>query len=707
MQHDVFPVLGMNCAACAVHVAKALREVEGVSKAEVNFASGLATVDFCCSKAKLAKAVEAAGYKLVTSPGERLEMERKKQFNDLLVRTCVALALLVAVMLVPHPIAQAVIATVCVFYCGRSFFINAWRNLLQRWTTMDTLVALSSGIAYIYSLLNLVLPLSHVYFESSCAIIAFILLGRLLESRAVRQTNRAVEELIELQPQTCTLITETGNEVADINDVQPGQTILVAAGETIPLDGTILKGESYIDESLLSGEPLPVAKKKGNKIFAGTINKMGALVVKVERPVDQSMLSDIIKLTRNASESRPEIQNIVDRVAAVFVPVVVGLSIITLAVWLLLGNPSQALVCMMSVLIIACPCALGLATPTALMVAIGRGAKQGILVRDAAAIQNAATTTDIVFDKTGTLTGGKPSVVSWFNADDLKQQQLQSLSHSYPTLVAMELASKHPLAAAFSAETNNIAFDSVETLVGRGIIAQLNEESYVAGNQLLMNEQNIEVPKDAARKWKEFEDRGYTAIGYAENRKLKAVVAIVDELKYEAPEVIQTLKKKNIYPHLLTGDCPITARGIAKSLEINSYLAGVLPKQKVDFINKLRSLQKNVTMVGDGINDSAALRAAHVGVAMGNGSSVAIDAADVVIIGNDLQKVPQLINLSRHTMRTIRQNLFWAFIYNVVAIPIAAGVLYPVCGLLINPMIGSAAMALSSICVVMNSLRLR
>lgn len=694
MHHDVFPVTGMNCTACAVHVAKALRSVDGVSKADVNFASGLATVDFDCSTAALRKAVAEAGYCLITDPGEQLEMQRRKEFLNLRERTLVALALFLIILFTPIAIAQAVISTVCVFYCGRSFFINAWRNLLHRATTMDTLVALSVGIAYVYSLLNLVFPLSHVYFESSCAIIAFILLGRLLESRAVGRTRRAVDELIKLQPNTCTLLTAAGSRTVDTSEVKAGQQVLIKPGETVPLDGTITGGESYVDESLLSGESIPVAKAQGDRVFAGTLNDKGTLTVTVAHTAEESILANIIRLTRTASESRPEIQDVVDRVAAVFVPAVVGLSVITLIVWLLVGYPSQALVCMMSVLIIACPCALGLATPTALMVGIGCGARQGILIRDATALQNASLTTDIVFDKTGTLTTGRPHVAYWMDAET--GEISKDPTALPPHLLALEAASSHPLAVAFPKPQDNITFDSIQTIVGKGITARKDDHIHSIGNTDLLG---VSKPQQ----WMEWEACGLTVVGYSVDNRLVCIVAVGDSPRTEAAEVILTLKAKNINSHLLSGDSRSAAEAIGKKLLIDNANGEVLPEQKVEYIRKLQSRASHVLMIGDGINDGAALATADVGVAMGQGSNVAINAAGVVIMRSDLRKVVDLIDLSRLTMRTIRRNLFWAFIYNVIAIPVAAGVLYPI-GVMINPMIGSAAMALSSVCVVTNSL---
>ena len=605
------------------------------------------------------------------------------------------------------------LATPVLGWCGRSFFVNAWRQLRHRTVTMDTLVALSTGIAYLFSLFNMLWPefwlargiQPHVYFEASSVIIAFILLGRLLEARAKENTTTAIRKLMSLQPRTVTLVVNGERREVPIEQVRPGNAVLVRPGERIAVDGRIADGASYVDESMLTGEPVAVRKEPGAEVFAGTINQKGSFTFRAEKVGTDTLLARIIRMVQEAQGSKAPVQQRVDRIAAVFVPVIISVALLAFVLWLLL-DPADGLthgmLALVTVLIIACPCALGLATPTAITVGIGKAAEEGILIRDAESLEAARRIDTVVLDKTGTLTEGRPEVTdeAWLGGDRTPAA----------VLAALERLSEHPLAEAVVAHLKEAAPVSVtgfESLTGRGVRGIANGTAYLAGSETLLREQGRQIDPELARQAARWLDEAKTVIWLADERQALGVLAVADTIRESAPQAVRRLHEAGITVWMVTGDNENTARAIAARAGIEHWKSGVLPDGKCAFIRSLQEQGHRVAMTGDGINDSAALAQADLSIAMGGGSDIAIDVAQMTIVSSDLNRIPDAIALSVRTVRTIRQNLFWAFIYNLIGVPIAAGVLYPVCGFLLNPMIAGAAMAFSSVSVVTNSLRLK
>lgn len=726
-----FPVLEMGCAACAVRVEKALGSQTGVSQAAVNFASATATVEYdpsLASPESLRAAVRAAGYDLIITSDSResaheAEDTRRQSYLKLRRRTYWAIALAVPIAIIgmffmDMPYANyilLVLSTPVVFGLGGSFYVSAWKQLKHRTANMDTLVATSTGIAYLFSLFNLCFPEfwlrqgihPHVYFEAASVIIAFILLGRLLEERAKGHTSAAIKKLMGLQPQHVTLITPEGEsrEVA-IADVQVGDILLAKPGEKIAVDGIVTEGSSYVDESMLSGEPVAVEKGVGAHVFAGTLNQKGSFRFRADKVGSDTMLSHIIQLVQDAQGSKAPVQQLVDRIAAVFVPVVMGIALLTFILWMVFASSSgltHGVLAAVTVLIIACPCALGLATPTAIMVGIGKGAEQGILIKDAESLEVARKVDAIVLDKTGTITVGKPAVTDalWM-ADDHAAWAAACYS--------LEKLSEHPLAEALAEYLSPQSLRPVEgfeSITGRGVRGEVDHIPYYIGNLALLTEQGIAIGDTLRTQAEQWAGEAKTVIWLADARQVLALFAITDRIKETSPAAVSRLQQSGIEVYMLTGDNESTARSIALQTGIRHYRANVLPAQKAGFIKQLQAEGRRVAMVGDGINDSAALAQADLGIAMGQGSDIAMDVASMTIISSDLRKIVSALRLSSLTVRTIRQNLFWAFIYNLIGIPLAAGILYPLNGFLLNPMIAGAAMALSSVSVVSNSLRLR
>jgi len=579
---------------------------------------------------------------------------------------------------------------------------------------MDTLVALSTGIAYLFSVFNMLFAdfwhqrglHSHVYFEAAAVIIAFILLGKLLEERAKGNTSSAIKKLMGLQPKTVIVIEADGTERQKaIEDVSAGDIILVKPGEKIAVDGMVTSGNSYVDESMLSGEPVPVLKKENEKVFAGTINQKGSFQFKAVKVGKETMLAHIIKMVQDAQGSKAPVQKLVDKIAGIFVPVVMGIAILTFILWLVLGGENgvvQGLLAAVTVLVIACPCALGLATPTAIMVGVGKGAENGILIKDAESLELAKKINAIVLDKTGTITEGRPQVtdIAWLNNDDMTKN----------ILLSIEKQSEHPLAEAVVKHLNgagNATLSLFDSITGKGAKADHNNETYYVGNKKLLAENNIAIADELQNKAEEWGKQSQTVIWFANGKQALSVIAISDKIKETSVQAIREMQDMGIDLYMLTGDNEATAKAIAAHTGIKHYRAEVLPQHKADFVKELQSKGKIVAMVGDGINDSTALATADVSIAMGKGSDIAMEVAKMTIISSDLTKIPQAIRLSKQTVATIKQNLFWAFIYNLIGIPVAAGILYPINGFLLNPMIAGAAMALSSVSVVSNSLRLK
>ena len=751
-RQETFPVLGMSCAACAARVDKTLNKQPGVCQASVNYAAATALVEYDPSQTTpeaLRHAVQEAGYDLVITHDEHtadeVEEAHRKTYQSLKRRTTWAILLAIPIAVIGMGFMDRpwagwstwLLSTPVVFGLGRSFFVNAWKQLRHGSANMDTLVASSTGVAYLFSVFNLFFPdfwlsrgiTPHVYFESSSVIIAFILLGRLLEERAKGHTSQAIKKLMGLQPKTVTIVSlHSSLKEVPIEQIQVNDIIMVKPGERIAVDGVVTEGSSYVDESMLSGEPVPVAKRPDDKVYAGTINQKGSFRFRAEKVGTDTLLAKIIHLVQDAQGSKAPVQKLVDKVAAVFVPTIMGIALLSFILWIVLAPAegfTHGLLALVTVLIIACPCALGLATPTAIMVGIGKGAERGILIKDAESLETARKVNAVVLDKTGTVTEGHPAVqhILWLN---------EEARQSAPVLLALERQSEHPLAEAilgneelrmkneeFAAFNEHSSFpreagilhssfkkvDKFESVTGQGVKGIYKGIPYYAGNRRLMQGRRISPTlQEAASAW---EAEAQTVVWFANETEALAVIAIADRIKPSSIEAIRTLQAGGINVHLLTGDNEATAQAIARQAGITQYKAGVLPQDKAAFIHQLQQEGKVVAMVGDGLNDSAALAQADLSIAMGSGSDIAMDVAKMTLISSDLRKIPEALHLSRLTVRTIRQNLFWAFIYNTIGVPIAAGVLYPICGFLLNPMIGGAAMAFSSVSVVTNSLRLR
>ena len=725
---NTYPVLGMSCASCAARVDKTLNDLPGVYQATVNYATAVAQVEYnpeVCSDAILQSAVQDAGYDLLIDTGEdvadKAEEIRLTRYRKIKRRTVAALLLSLPIMVISMffedisslKYALWILATPVVFGLGREFYINAWRQLKHGTSNMDTLVAVSTGIAYTFSVFNLLFPdfwLSrgiepHIYFEAASVIIAFILLGRLLEERAKQNTSSAIKKLIGLQPKTVTIIVDSDERTVPITAVQKGDTILVKHGERIAVDGMVVTGESYVDESMLNGEPVPMHKQSGEKVFAGTINQKGTFRFIADKIGSDTMLAQIIRMVQDAQGSKAPVQKLVDKIARFFVPAIISISIIAFVAWIFLAPTNgftNGLLAMVTVLIIACPCALGLATPTAIMVGIGKGAEKGILIKDAQSLEIAQKIDTIILDKTGTITAGHPIVVEslWENG----------FEHSRKILYSLEKLSEHPLSDAVVNTLQNekeISIDKFENVPGKGVKGVVGSQTYYAGNLSLLNDNYIAIAshlQELANKWTQ---EAKTLVWFADSTQAIAAIALTDEIKQTSAQAISQLQKMGVEVYMLTGDNAISAQAISRKVGINHYKAGVLPNEKAQFIKELQANGKKVGMVGDGINDSAALAQADLSIAMGQGSDIAVDTAMAIILSSDLLKIPETIRLSQLTIKTIYQNLFWAFIYNLIGIPIAAGIFYSVNGFLLNPMWASAAMAFSSVSVVLNSLRLK
>ncbi|MCL1822521.1 MAG: copper-translocating P-type ATPase, partial [Prolixibacteraceae bacterium] len=547
----------------------------------------------------------------------------------------------------------------------------------------------------------------HVYFEAASVIITFILLGRLLEDKAKGNASSAIKKLMGLQPKTVTIVDNEGvHSEVPIAQIQRGDTLIVRPGEKIAVDGLVTEGHSYVDESMLSGEPAPVLKEKGAKVFAGTINQKGSFRFAAEKVGAETLLSQIIKMVQEAQGSKAPVQKLADKIAEVFVPVIIGVAILSFVLWILLDPANgftHGLLAMVTVLIIACPCALGLATPTAVMVGVGKGAENGILIKDAESLETARKVNAIVLDKTGTITRGKPVVTDFFRRGD-SDETIENIFSS------LEKLSEHPLSEAivnFLESAKPVKIENFESITGKGIKGKYGGETYFAGNRKVLAENHIASDSTLETEARRLAEASKTVVWLADSEKALAVIGISDEIKETSIKTIAELNRQNIEVYMLTGDNETTAREIAERVGIHHFKAEMLPHEKAIFVQKLQTEGKITGMVGDGINDSAALAQADLSIAMGKGSDIAMDVAQMTIISSDLLKIPKAIRLSKLTVRTIRQNLSWAFFYNIIAVPIAAGVLYPVNGFLLNPMIAGATMALSSISVVANSLLLK
>lgn len=716
----------MSCAACAGSVESMVKSLKGVQSASVNYANQQLQVEFdekLIQPLAFKEAAISIGYDLLINQDTAKEEQEEIHQNYLKTLTrnikwaAVLTIPLVVIAMFLHDIPYAneimlLLSTPVVFLFGRTFFINAYKQAKHAKANMDSLVALSTGIAWLFSVFNTFFGnfwlsrglTPHVYYEAAAVVILFILLGKWLEENAKSNTSQAIKKLIGLQPKTVTLIREGKEIVQQINQVKIGDEVLVKSGEKIPVDGMVLRGSSYVDESMISGEPIAVAKTKDHQVFAGTINQKGSFVFRAEKVGSDTLLAQIIKMVQEAQGSKAPVQKLADKIAGIFVPTVLLIAIVTFFIWMIFGgenNISEGVMAMVTVLVIACPCALGLATPTAIMVGVGKGAAQGILIKDAESLEQAKYVDAIILDKTGTITEGKPSVVAekWFSEDE-------SLKF---ILKVLEQQSEHPLATAVVqylniGNTSEVELSNFESLTGKGAKANYNGESFYVGSHRLMADLGLPIAKAGVPSLK---NNAHTLIYFASSSEILAVFAIADQIKANSKKAISDLQDLGIEVYMLTGDAESTAKAVAQEVGIPHFKYDMLPSDKADFVKKLQKEGKKVAMVGDGINDSQALAQADVSIAMGKGSDIAIDVAKITIISSDLEKIPQAIQLSKDTVKVIHQNLFWAFIYNIIGIPLAAGILYPFNGFLLNPMIAGAAMALSSVSVVSNSLRLK
>jgi len=730
-------IRGMHCASCVQKIEKALLQTQGVTGAAVNLATEKARVDYepsLLNLEEIKRAIEATGYEVAEPPpGEKTldseKLAREKEYRKLKLKFIAGLVLGILVFLgsmrhwfpwVPVFLGNFYVlwalATPIQFVIGWPFYNGAWRALRHRSADMNTLIAVGTSAAYVYSVLATLWPQlfeaggikANVYFDTSALIIVFILLGRLLEARAKGQTSEAIKKLIGLQPKTARVIRE-GKEIdIPVEEVVVGDIVVVRPGERIPVDGIVREGRSAVDESMITGESIPVKKTPGSEVIGATINKSGSFKFEARKVGKDTTLAQIIRLIEEAQSSKAPIQRLADVIAAYFVPIVMSIAVITFVIWFILGPPpalTLALLNFVAVLIIACPCALGLATPTAVLVGTGKGAENGILIKGGESLEIAHKVDTIVLDKTGTLSRGEPEVTDIILGEGFPEQEILSYA------AAAEKNSEHPLADAILKRAREKGIeprepDNFRVIEGEGVEATVKGRQIILGNARLLENRRIEI-LDLRREAEKLSDEGKTAVYIAVSGEVAAVLGIADTLKEGSFEAVKRLQKMGLHVVMVTGDNRKTAEAMARKVGIDDVFPEVLPKDKVDVIKKLQSEGRKVAMVGDGINDAPALAQADIGIALGSGTDVAIEASDITLIKGDLRAVASAIELSKKTIRIIKQNLFWAFFYNTAGIPVAAGVLYPFFGLLLNPILAAAAMAFSSVSVVSNSLRLR
>lgn len=716
-----FAISGMTCVVCANTCQKAILKVNGVSACNVNFASGIALVEYddaIANEEIITDAVNKAGYKAVIVAKQEKQRGKAKLIAMLVCAFGLLLFSMPAMLGVKYPsfismqespiVFAAVQIALClpVIIMGFDFYIRGYKNLFKLQPNMDSLVAVSTTTAFVYSMYNFItvcLGNSHnvhnLYFESVAVIIAVISLGKFMENRSLRKTGDAIRQLTMLTPDKATVLKDGKWTEINSSEVKQGDIVLVKAGESFCCDGTITKGASDINESMLTGESMPVDKNVGDRVFGGTINGKGIIEFRADSVGESTRLAGIIRLVEDAQNSKAPIARIADKVSGVFVPVVIAIAVLSAIIWRIAENNAMAIKVFVGVLVVACPCALGLATPTAIITGIGRGAKGGVLFKNAESLEKLSSVDTIVFDKTGTITKGMPTLTDWY----IPQDEQQVLAY----VRAVESMSEHPLAKAIadSIPQNGLTAKKIKVMSGLGITAEVDNKKVFCGNAKLMRENGIDTSL-FEEKADEFSSQGKSVIVVAVDKKVVGVLAVADSIKEDSALAVNELKKMGKRVILLSGDNKKTADYIAKSVGIDEVIAEVLPDQKSQVIEKLMADGLKVAMVGDGINDAPALAKANVGIAMGGGSDIAIESGQIVIVGGQPTGIVRATELARATMRNVKQNLFWAFIYNIIGIPIACGILYPLTGIIMNPMIGGIAMSLSSVSVVANALRL-
>jgi P-type Cu+ transporter len=722
MKKVTIRVSGMHCASCSTILTRALKKVAGVSDVSVNYSTEKANIEFnpkITKHEQLISAIKSKGYGAnleSDSSYKKQEKVKKKELNRLKNKVILssvlafpALILGMFFMRTPIPGQDYILwalATPIQFYIGSIFYKGAWGALKNKTANMDTLIALGTSAAYFYSIYSIFfLENAGQYFETSAVLITLVLLGKYLEAVAKGKTSQAISKLMKIGAKTAIVIRKGKEIKIKIDDVVKGDLIIVKPGSKIPVDGIIIEGNSSIDESMVTGESIPIDKKKGDQVIGSTINKQGNFTMKATKVGAETTLSRIIKLIEEAQTKKAPIQRFADKISAYFVPIVILISLITFTVWFSLAHSAFefALLAAVAVLVIACPCALGLATPTAIMVGTGKGAKNGILIKGGDALETAHKLKYVIFDKTGTITKGEPEVTD-IVVNGIKENELLSVAGS------IEVKSEHPLAEAIviKAKEENVMFkkvDAFSAITGHGVKAKISGVQYFIGNSKLMSQQKISLISMQS-KIQSLEEEGKTAMIVAKGKKMVGIIAVADEIKPDSPKAIEAIRKMDVVPYMITGDNKRTATAIAKKVGIKYFFAEVLPEDKANYVIKLQRNGK-VAMVGDGINDAPALAQADIGIAMGSGTDVAMESGNIVLMKNNLLDVPKSIKLSRMTMAKIKQNMFWALFYNILGIPIAAGVFYTFTGWLLNPMIAGGAMALSSISVVLNALLLK
>jgi len=722
------PVIGMSCAACAIGVESTLKKNPAIKSAEVNYANHSAWIEWdeaLIDLSSIQKEVQAQGYDLLVDNILPEELERRElaEYEQLKRRTIFAGVLAFPVFLLGMffmhlPNANFwmwVLTTPVLFIFGREFFVSAWIQAKNLKANMNTLVAISTGVAYLYSSFNTFYPSfllarvlePHVYFEAAAVIIFFILLGKLLESGAKAGTGAALKKLMGLQPTTVTVSTVNGEIIKNTEDVDVGELVKILPGQRIPLDGEITEGQSYVNESMLTGEPLPVAKGEGAQVFSGTLNQSGSFLFKVQKVGANTLLAQIIQRVKMAQASKAPIQKLVNKISAVFVPVVLIIGLMTFFIWGISGVEDawlKGMLAMITVWVIACPCALGLATPTSLMASMGKGAEMGILIKDAESLEKGTEIDLVILDKTGTITSGEPSVSQHIKGGYWKEEYARVFE-------ALENKSEHPLAKSIekflATGSPKAIVAEFEVEVGQGVKGESGGKAFKIGSLKWLESLGIKISDQLKQESEKYLSEGAIVVFGAVDEHAVCLFAIHDEIKPSSALAIRSLQELGIEVQMLTGDQQQTAAFVAQKVGINVFEAAVLPQEKGAYVKKMQQLGRKVAMVGDGINDTEALSLADLSIAMGKGTDIAMDVSGVTLVHSDLNQLPKVIQLMRTTKKVIRQNLFWAFVYNVIGIPIAAGLLYPIWGFLLNPMIAGAAMAMSSVSVVSNSLRLK